>query len=107
MRILTQTFQKIDLMFFVIIAALFQLWDAVITYIYVTNGSVSEGNPLMVPLLKNGIFLPERFFSAGISVLLIYLLSKYSSKIAQSACIGIIMLYSITLAWNYSILSRA
>jgi hypothetical protein len=53
------------------------------------------------------MFLPERFLSVGISILLIYLLSKYSIKIAQNACIGVIMLYGITLAWNYSILSQA
>ncbi len=107
MRILTQAFQKVDLFFLVVVAALFQLWDAIITHIYVGNGLVCEGNPFMVPLLKNGMFLPERFFTVGISVILVYLLSKYSNKVAQKACIGIVMLYSITLAWNYSILLNA
>jgi hypothetical protein len=106
MRSLTITFQKISLPTFIIAAALLQLWDAVITHIYVSNGSVCEGNPFMLPLLKNGIFLPERVLSMGISVILIFILSRYSTRIAHFATLGVVLLYSSVIIWNYSVLSQ-
>jgi hypothetical protein len=105
MRSLTRTFQKINLTTLVICAALLQLWDAIITHIFVGNGSVCEGNPFMQPLLKNGVFLTERIVSIAISVLLIYILSRYSSKIAQSATFAVVLLYGSVIIWNYSVLS--
>jgi hypothetical protein len=106
MRSLTRTFQKINLTTLVICAALLQLWDAVITYVYVSNGIVCEGNPFMLPLLKNGMFLPERVLSVGISVILIYMLSRYSLKIAHFASFGVVLLYGSVIIWNYSVLSQ-
>ena len=101
---LTQPFQKLNTGLLVIIAAAFQLWDGIITQIYVSGGQVAEGNPLMAPLIKSGIFLPEKIISIIVSVLLIYLLSRYSQKIASRATLTIIYLYSAVLVWNYATL---
>ena len=100
----SKAFQKLNIRLLVIIAAAFQLWDAIITQIYVSSGYVSEGNPLMVPLIKNGMFLPEKTVSIIISVFLIYLLTKFSQKIATRAAISVIYLYSAVLIWNYAVL---
>ena len=101
---LSQAFQKLNIRLLVIVAAAFQLWDGIITQIYVSSGHVCEGNPLMAALIKNGIFLPEKIVSIIISVLLIFVLSKFSQKIATQATIAIIYLYSAILVWNYATL---
>jgi hypothetical protein len=100
----SQVFQKLNISLLVIIAAAFQLWDGIITQMYVSRGHVCEGNPLMSPLIKSGIFLPEKIISIIISVLLIYVLSRFSQKIATRATIAVIYLYSVVLVWNYATL---
>ena len=107
MNLLSKASQKLNLRLLVILAAGFQLWDAIITQVYVGGGYVGEGNPFMVPLLRNGMFLPERIFSIAVSVFLIYLLSRFAPKIAVNAAAGVILLYSGVLIWNYAILCRA
>lgn len=104
---LSKVFQKLNIRLLVIIAVAFQLWDAIITQVYVSNGHVCEGNPLMAQLLREGMFLPERLLSIIVSVLLIYLLSKFSTKIAAIAAAGVIVLYSAMVVWNYAILFNA
>jgi hypothetical protein len=103
----SKAFQKLNIRLLVIIAAAFQLWDAAITQVYVSSGHVCEGNPFIAPLIKNGMFLPEKTVSIIISVFLIYLLTKFSQKIATGAAISIIYLYSAVLIWNYAILLTA
>jgi hypothetical protein len=98
--------QKFNLKLLVIIAAGFQLWDALLTQKYVGNGYISEGNPLMALLIKNDVFLIEKVISVIISVILIYLLSKFSQKIAARGAAGIIILYSAVLIWNYALLIK-
>jgi hypothetical protein len=99
--------QKWNLKLLVIIAAGFQLWDALLTHKYVGNGYISEGNPLMALLIKSDIFLLEKVISVVISVLLIYLLSRFSAKIAARSAAGVIFLYSAVLIWNYALLFKA
>ena len=101
---LSLSFKKLNIRLLIIIAAAFQLWDGIITQVYVSSGHVCEGNPLMAPLIKNGMFLPEKIISVIISVFLIYLLAKFSQKIAVRATITIIYLYSAVLLWNYATL---
>ncbi len=98
--------QKWNLKLLVIIAAGFQLWDALLTQKYVGNGYISEGNPLMALLIKNNIFLFEKVSSVVISVLLIYLLSRFSTKVAARGAAGVIVLYSAVLIWNYALLFK-
>jgi hypothetical protein len=102
MVLLSLSFKKLNIRLLIIIAAAFQLWDGIITQVYVSSGHVCEGNPLMAPLIRSGVFLPEKIVSIIISVILIYMLSKFSEKIATRASITIIYLYSAVLVWNYA-----
>jgi hypothetical protein len=96
--------KKSELNLLVIAATIFQLWDAVITQVYVSKGLVDEANFLIAPLIKNGTFLAERIFCVAISVFLIYLLSRFSTKIATGAAAGVFVLYCAVLIGNYSVL---
>ena len=107
MNLLSKASQRLNIRLLVILAVGFQLWDTIITQVYVGGGYVCEGNPFMVPLLRNGTFLPERIFSIAVSAFLIYLLSRFSQKIAANAAAGVIALYSVVLIWNYAILFQA
>lgn len=107
MNLVSKTSQKLNIRLLVILAVGFQLWDTIMTQVYVGGGYVCEGNPVMVPLLRNGVFLPERIFSIAVSVFLIYLLFRFSQKIAENAAAGVIALYSVVLIWNYAILFQA
>lgn len=88
-------------------AVAFQLWDAIITQVYVGGGYVYEGNPFIVLLFRNGMFLPVKIFTIAASILLIYLLRRFSQKIAASAAASVIVLYAVVLIGNYAILFNA
>ena len=105
--LLDKAFQKLNIWLLVVIAAAFQLWDAIITQVYVSSGHVCEGNPLMSQLLNDGTFLPKKLLSIVVSVILVYLLSKFSTKIAARAAVGVVVLYTGVLIWNYTILLSA
>lgn len=103
--ILLNTFQKPNVKLLIMVATILQLFDAIVTYIFVNNGQACEGNIFQVLLLKNGLFLPERLLSVLLFIFLISILSKFSKKLASPCSVVVIILYSWVLASNYIILN--
>jgi hypothetical protein len=96
--------KRTELDFLLIPATAFQMWDAVMTFIYVNAGLAREGNPFMAPLLHNGSFLFVRFSSIALAIYLIYILSRFSIKAAKIATLCVLILYLGVVIWNYYVL---
>lgn len=96
--------EKIKFELLLIPATAFQMWDAVMTFIYVNSGHAVEGNPFMAYLLHNGSFLSVRFLSIALDIYLIGCLSKFSVRLAKITTASVMFLYIAVVLWNYYVL---
>jgi hypothetical protein len=89
------------MVFLLLLMAQFQLWDGVITQVFVKGGLAREGNALMANLVYGGDFLALKIVSVAILALVLWLIFKRFPRLAISttACIAIFYLGVIT--WNF------
>lgn len=82
-----------------------QMWDALITQIFVKNKLVQEFNPLAMHMVENGYFLYFKVPFLFLSVILLWKLNKILPSVARIAGIAIIIFYGIVLMWNFTVFS--
>ncbi|MCX6005702.1 MAG: DUF5658 family protein [Chloroflexi bacterium] len=83
--------------------AQFQLWDGIITQVFVINGLVKEANPLMAPLVSGGSFLLIKLLGIAAILLLLWIISKRFPRIAMAAASCISMYYVAVITWNFMV----
>lgn len=84
-----------------ILAAQFQIWDGLVTHVFVNNGVVKEGNPLMAPLIQDGNFLLLKVLGVLLCIPVIWLLYKRFPKLAMATASSLAVFYSAVLCWNF------
>ena len=84
-----------------ILAAQFQIWDGLVTHVFVNNGAVKEGNPLMAPLIQDGNFLLLKVLGVLLCIPVIWLLYKRFPKLALATASSLAVFYSAVLCWNF------
>jgi hypothetical protein len=80
------------------------LLDAIATQRLVTHGLVVEGNPMMAPLIPAGHFVLVRILGILICGVVLWLLYKRFPRVALTALMGVIFIYTAILVWNTGVL---
>jgi len=91
------------LLFVLLLMAQFQLWDGLITQVFVSNGLAREANRFMVPLIANGSFLPLKLLGGAAALLALLIVYKRFPRMALAAASLVSVFYVIVIVWNFSI----
>jgi len=89
--------------FLLIMMALFQLWDGVITQVFADNGIIKEGNPLMAGLVNNGDFFLFKLIGVAIAVVALWATYKYLPRLSMTIASCITVFYMGVIAWNFTV----
>jgi len=91
----------INIRFILIMMAQFQIWDGIMTQVFVNNGLVIEGNKLVASSITNGEFMLIKVISLIISSLILLLLYKYYPRLVFTTATLIVIFYSAVITWNF------
>ncbi len=91
------------ILFVLLLMAQFQLWDGLITQVFVNNGLVKEANPLMAPLVSGGSFLLVKLLGIAAILFLLWIISKRFPRVAVAAASCISMYYVAVITWNFMV----
>ena len=89
-----------------ILVAQFQIWDGLMTQIFVNNGIVSEANPFVTTLVTGGDFLPVKIASALVSISILWIMHKYFPRLTFSAASTMVAFYAAVISWNFFVFFR-
>jgi len=89
------------MIFVLLLMAQFQLWDGVITHVFVRGGLAREGNALMSNLVYSGDFLLLKIVSVAILALVLWFIFKRFPRLAISTTAGIAIFYLGVITWNF------
>ena len=80
-----------------------EVWDGIITHILAGSNLVSEANPLMAPIVKQGDFLLFKVIGAFLCVLILWYLYKWFPKVTLAVTSGIFVFYMAVVIWNLQV----
>jgi hypothetical protein len=89
-------------MFFVLLLmGQLQLWDAIMTQVFVKSGLATEANRLVQPLINSGSFLAVKLVGLAALLPLLWFVYKRYPRVAftVASCLSIFYLGIIT--WNF------
>jgi len=89
------------MIFLLLLMAQFQLWDGVITHVFVRGGLAREGNALMSGLVYGGDFLFLKVVSVAILALVLWSVFKRFPKLALTTTAGVAIFYLGVITWNF------
>lgn len=89
-----------------IAAIVLQLWDGVLTYLFIGKDGIREANPLMISLLDNGTFLIVKMMSVLVFVVLSFIFYRWFPRLIVIFTLMIDLFLSGIIFWNYLILWR-
>jgi hypothetical protein len=89
------------MIFLLLLMAQFQLWDGVITHVFVRGGLAREGNALMSSLVYGGDFLVLKIISVAVLALVLWFIFKRFPMLALSAAGGVAIFYLGVITWNF------
>ena len=89
------------LVFALLLMAQFQLWDGVITQVFVGNGVAREFNPLMINSINQGSFLIIKVIGLLLCVACLWLVGRKFPGIATTVAAVIAVFYAAILTWNF------
>ena len=81
-----------------------QIWDAVITSIFVGHGIVSEANWLIADSVYSGNFLWHKLLGLLLLLPLIRVLFKYYPRLAFTIPASLTVFYLAVLLWNFMVI---
>jgi hypothetical protein len=91
------------LAFALLLMTQFQLWDAVISHVFVNSGLVREANPFVAPLMGGGSFLLIKLAGAVASLFLLWCLSRLFPRAAIGAACSVTVFYLAIVVWNFCV----
>jgi hypothetical protein len=84
-----------------VLMAQFQIWDGLITHVFVNNGLVKEGNPLVASLVNGGNFLFLKVMGVSICVPILWIIYKRFPKFTMVTASSLVMFYAAAIFWNF------
>ncbi len=84
-----------------VLAAQFQMWDGLITQVFVKNGIVQEGNPVTASLIDAGNFLWLKVAGVVLCIPVLWIMYKYFPKFAMVTASSLVGLYTAIISWNF------
>jgi hypothetical protein len=91
------------ILFALLLMAQFQLWDGIITQVFVINGLAKEANPLMAPFVLGGNFLLIKLLGIAALLLVLWIMSKRFPRIAVASASCISIYYIAVITWNFMV----
>jgi hypothetical protein len=89
------------MIFVLLLMAQFQLWDGVMTHVFVRRGLAMEGNALMSSLVYGGDFLFLKVLSVAILALVLWLVFKRFPRLAIWSTATVAIFYLGVITWNF------
>jgi hypothetical protein len=89
------------MIFLLLLMAQFQLWDGVITQVFVKGGLAREGNALVSNLVYGGDFLAVKIVSVAVLALALWLIFKRFPRLAITTTASIAIFYLGVITWNF------
>jgi hypothetical protein len=89
------------MIFVLLLMAQFQLWDGVITHVFVRSGLAREGNAIMSNLVYGGDFLFLKIVSVAVLALVLWLIFKRFPRLAISTAAVVAIFYLGVITWNF------
>ena len=84
--------------------AQFQIWDGLITQVFVNSSVVQEGNPLMAPLVSGGNFLLLKVMGVLLCVPILWMVYKRFPKFTMVTASTLVIFYGVVICWNFLVL---
>lgn len=89
------------LAFALLLMAQLQLWDGIITQVFVGNGIARELNPLVINSVNQGSFLIIKIIGLLLCVFCLWLIGKKFPRLAITIAAVIAVFYTAVLSWNF------
>jgi hypothetical protein len=87
-----------------LLATQFQIWDGLITQVFVNGGLAEESNQFVKHIVSSGNFLLLKITGAILCGLLLWILYKYLPKTALTAASSLALFYIAVVSWNFFVL---
>jgi hypothetical protein len=87
--------------YLLILAGQLQIGDGVMSHVFVNNGIVKEGNPLMAPFIQDGNYLLIKVVGVVLSIPLLWIIYKRFPRLAMGTATSLAVFYSAVLCWNF------
>ncbi len=88
--------------FVLLLMAIFQLWDGIITQVFTSSGIAHEGNPLMMGIVGSGNFLMFKIVGIGVAAAALWFAYKYLPRLSKVTASCITIFYAGVIAWNFT-----
>jgi hypothetical protein len=92
------------MLFALLLMAQFQLWDGIMTQVFVTSGIAREANQLMAPLITGNHFLLIKLVGIATLPFLLWLVFKRLPGVALAAASCVALFYLTVITWNFIVL---
>ena len=86
-----------------VLATQFQIWDGLITQVFVGNGVTQEANPLMAPLIEAGDFLLLKVIGVALFIPVLWILYRYFPKFALATASTLAAFSLAIISWNFMV----
>ncbi len=89
------------MLFALLLLAQFQLWDGVMTQLFVSSGLAREANRIVEPLINSGSFLAFKLLGIAALLPLLWLIHKRYPRIAFMVASCLSIFYLGVISWNF------
>ena len=78
----------------------FEISDGLLTYFLIRGGLAREGNPFLLPIVREGNFMVLKVVGAILCVLILWDIYKRFPKLALISTSCFVMFYAVIVLWN-------
>ncbi|MGA2367352.1 MAG: DUF5658 family protein [Dehalococcoidia bacterium] len=89
------------MLFALLLLAQFQLWDGIMTQVFVRSGFAVEANRIMEPLINSGSFLAVKLLGTAALLPLLWFVYKRYPRVAFTAASFLSIIYMGIVTWNF------
>ncbi len=93
--------QQGHMLFALALMAQFQLWDGIMTQVFVRSGFATEANHIMEPLINSGVFLAVKLLGIAALLPLLWFIHKRYPRVAFTAASCLSIFYMGIIIWNF------
>ena len=92
------------MLFALLLLAQFQLWDGIMTQLFVSSGLAREANSIIAPLINDGGFLAFKLLGIAALLPLLWLIHKRYPRVAFTTACCLSIFYIGVISWNFVVL---
>jgi hypothetical protein len=91
------------MLFVLLMMAQFQIWDGIITQVFVNNRVATEANNIVAPMVHGGSFLSVKLAGVAVLLLLLWFIYKRFPRVALTAASFVTLFYAGVIIWNFTV----